>query len=194
MSSRIHKEVKNLIVWTSKHTHTTFTWMSWFRNGILQFSLLPIQAMHCLHSSPSTSPSPAVGWRGQWETQKVKIMGWDNNNLLERAMRWEKKTDDSGSRKEILLLTMETPSNRQYLTAPSVMLLPLLPPAWKWNYPTAASTLTPLEGIPCPQSRLHSSHSDSDMMWYRTTSMSQSWLLTTAKVISVLAWTRTMTK
>lgn len=43
----------------------------------------------CSACSLLTPPPPTEGWRGESEAQKVRIMDWDNNNLLEKAMRWE---------------------------------------------------------------------------------------------------------
>lgn len=41
---------------------------------------------HAACSLPlSPPPSPVVDWRREAEAQKVKIIGWDKNNLLETA-------------------------------------------------------------------------------------------------------------
>lgn len=50
---------------------------------------------------------PCVGWRGELEAQKVKIAGWDKNNLLESARNKKIKgnsnnTNDKGYKEEVI--------------------------------------------------------------------------------------------
>lgn len=165
MSLWIPKEENNLIVWTSKHTHTVFTWLSWFRKGIIQFSLLPLQAIHCLLTSPFTSPSPAVGWRGQWEAQKVKIMGKITTIYWKQQRDEKRKLMSVDIRKETLLLTMEAPKTDStwllrlcYLCYTGSYATPTAPSSLKLALPHCSSTLTSLEGAPSPQRSLSSPH------------------------------------
>lgn len=50
--------------------------------------LLTLSKPHCLLLTPLPLPLlPAVGWRGEFKAQNVKIMGKDKNNLLEMTVR-----------------------------------------------------------------------------------------------------------
>lgn len=119
-----------------------------------------------------------------------------------------------GTRKEMSLLTMETPSKRKYLTAPSAMLphcsqlrfsiIQPLPPAQNRCYPAGLSSWEP--GPPHHAlyhtyltGRKHFSseedpfipHLETDMRWYRRTSgfwPCPSWLL--QKIDPVLSGVR----
>lgn len=59
--------------------------LSWFRNVILQCNI-PTRRLQTMHWSLTVFSLPVEGWR-ELETQKVKIMGWDKNSLLETAVR-----------------------------------------------------------------------------------------------------------
>lgn len=56
-----------------KGLRTTF--MSSFRNGTLQFSA-PAESMLCSLAPSFPFPQPCLGWRGELEAQKAKIVGW----------------------------------------------------------------------------------------------------------------------
>lgn len=52
------------------------------------FSSFMFPLKPCTALSP---PSFAVGWTGELEARKVRIMGGDKNSLMETAVRQEKK-------------------------------------------------------------------------------------------------------
>lgn len=65
-------------------------WLQYCGLGMV-FSNLVLPLKLLLLAPPSLSPLPSVGYcRREFEAGKVKIKGWDKNNLLETEMR-EKK-------------------------------------------------------------------------------------------------------
>lgn len=54
---------------------------SWFGNGIPQFSTLTRQSHPLVTDFPFFPLPPMCGQRGELETQRAKISGWDKNNL-----------------------------------------------------------------------------------------------------------------
>lgn len=79
----------------------------------------------CSDCSLSSLPllPPVVGWKGELGAQKAKIMGWDMNNLLERAMRLLKMCNNSSNTNN--RLHKKQTIHTQVLTPKKTQLLPL---------------------------------------------------------------------
>lgn len=110
-----------------------------------------------------------MGWRGKWEVQKVKIMGWGENSSLETAIRW--KNDSKGSN-----INVRGHRKGEWFTHGD----PLTTPSCSLHH----TTLIQKRALPLSQKRVRG---------YRITSRSCPCpLLATAKINPVLAGTRLM--
>lgn len=92
MKSSLKAMKQNTMQHSDPYSKTTFDKdsksFSCFHGLGVVFSHLVFPPKHSKPCALSFTPSfPSLGWREELESQKVKIMSWDQNNLPETAMK-----------------------------------------------------------------------------------------------------------